>query len=56
MTTDRMRLMQVITTLLSNSLKFTHANGKIMVLLKNRENGFKLIIKDNGVGIEWDRL
>jgi signal transduction histidine kinase len=48
---DKMRIDQVITNLLSNSLKFTPANGHIVVSTK-QENGIATVaVTDDGMGI-----
>ena len=41
----------VINNLLANAIKFTEANGKIAVSLKNTENGAILSVSDTGCGI-----
>ncbi len=49
---DEDRILQVLTNLLSNSLKFTEPrNGKIKILLEGLENEVLVAIEDNGRGI-----
>jgi signal transduction histidine kinase len=40
-----------LNNLISNSLKFTPTNGKIVVSAKNGEDGLTIAITDNGIGI-----
>lgn len=58
---DPVRLNQIITNLIGNSIKFTPANGAIKLaveLLKNENNIYQLefSIADNGIGIPEDKL
>lgn len=49
---DEDRILQVLTNLLSNSLKFTEPQtGKIKILLEELEAEVSVIVKDNGRGI-----
>lgn len=49
---DEDRILQVLTNLLSNSLKFTEPhNGRIKILLENLDNEVLVAIEDNGRGI-----
>nr|WP_297782493.1 ATP-binding protein [uncultured Allomuricauda sp.] len=49
---DEDRILQVLTNLLSNSLKFTEPdNGRIKILLEDLDNQVLVTIKDNGRGI-----
>ena len=50
-TGDKDRLEQVIINIISNAIKYTPDNGKIVVSLKNGETKVKLTVKDNGIGI-----
>ncbi|WP_422373702.1 sensor histidine kinase [Flagellimonas sp.] len=51
-TYDEDRILQVLTNLLSNSLKFTEPQtGKIRILLEELETEVSVIVKDNGRGI-----
>ncbi len=51
---DPLRITQVLNNVISNSLKFTPANGKIIVSVKNEENGLTVAVSDNGIGIPED--
>jgi signal transduction histidine kinase len=53
---EAVRLQQVVWNLLSNSIKFTPANGRIDVELKTSDQDVKLIIHDTGEGIEPEFL
>ena len=57
---DENRLVQIITNLVSNALKFTN-NGDVSIILKGNftENQYfhlEIIIKDTGIGIPKDQL
>ncbi len=51
---DRPKFKRALHNLLSNSIKFTHENGKVNLSTAIWENKLKLIIKDNGIGIPAD--
>ena len=53
---DAGRLDQVVTNLLENAVKFTRPGGKITVTLEQRGDEALLSVRDNGIGIEPDRL
>jgi signal transduction histidine kinase len=48
---DKMRVDQVITNLLSNSLKFTQANGQITIKTEQQGNEAVISVIDNGMGV-----
>ncbi len=48
---DKMRVDQVITNLLSNSLKFTQANGHITIKTEQKGNEVVISVIDNGMGV-----
>jgi K+-sensing histidine kinase KdpD len=48
---DKMRIDQVITNLLSNSLKFTQANGSITIKTEKKDNDIIVSVTDNGMGV-----
>jgi signal transduction histidine kinase len=52
---DKLRLIQVLSNLLSNALKFTPKGGKIEVSLKAEQEFLILTVKDTGPGIPLDR-
>lgn len=53
---DTIRLQQIFTNLLSNSLKFTPENGKIEIIVKSNNDVAEVFIRDNGQGISRDAL
>ena len=57
--TDEMRLIQVLTNLLNNSVKFTHQGEislKVEVTAKSENNVLvRFIVKDDGIGIAKDK-
>jgi signal transduction histidine kinase len=49
---DERRLQQVLNHLLSNAVKFTEAGGMVVVsALSDANEGFRLIVRDTGIGI-----
>jgi PAS domain S-box-containing protein len=48
---DRTRLVQSVTNVLQNSVKFTHVGGEIVVSVRDASPDVKLTVRDNGVGI-----
>lgn len=48
---DQARITQVLNNLISNSLKFTPANGKIVVSVKAGDGFITVSVSDNGMGI-----
>ncbi|HEX7479193.1 MAG TPA: HAMP domain-containing sensor histidine kinase [Polyangiales bacterium] len=53
---DPARLLQVLTNLLSNALKFTTANGKVVVRVEVSGAELRFAISDTGIGIPPDKL
>jgi len=56
---DRERLMQILSNLLSNALKYAGAGGNILIRLAREAEDVKLTVTDNGIGIpngEKDRV
>jgi signal transduction histidine kinase len=54
---DDVRIEQVLTNLLVNAVKFsTVGNGKISVKMYPENDWAKIIVKDNGIGINGDKL
>jgi CheY-like chemotaxis protein len=49
---DRVRLLQIVVNLLSNSLKFTPGDGRISVLLERVGATARIQVTDTGIGIE----
>jgi PAS domain S-box-containing protein len=54
-TTDRLRLQQIITNLLSNAMKFT-AEGEIEFGALAINNSYEFFVKDTGIGIPEHKL
>lgn len=52
---DKHRIKQIIKNLLSNSLKFTK-KGSIRFIVKDSKENFVVLIEDNGIGIEENKL
>lgn len=48
---DPVKFFQIVHNLLSNSIKFTKANGIIEIDVKNEDEVYIISIKDNGIGI-----
>jgi PAS domain S-box-containing protein len=53
---DPTRLAQVLTNLLDNATKFTHAGGQIEISARREKNEAVLSVQDNGAGISADKL
>jgi len=48
---DKRALKQVVLNLLTNSVKFTKANGEIEISVSCKDQMMVFVIKDNGIGI-----
>lgn len=48
---DRDKIVQVMSNLLSNGLKYTPAGGKVDVSVKGNDSWVEITVKDNGMGI-----
>ncbi|MEM8833309.1 MAG: ATP-binding protein, partial [Pseudomonadota bacterium] len=55
-TADRRAVMQIILNILSNAVKFSHENGKVILSIQKNENFVFITIKDNGIGIPANKL
>ena len=57
---DEQKIQHIIYNLLSNAIKFTNENGKISLIVSEKETDqgpiCKMIVKDNGIGIASDKL
>ncbi len=53
---DNDKIIQVLTNLISNAIKFTPENGKVSIALKKREDGFAVSVSDTGMGIPKESL
>ena len=56
MLADRDRLLQVLSNLLGNALKFSDAAGKVVVRAANTDGAVQLSVEDSGRGIPTDDL
>ena len=54
--TDPTRLTQVLTNLLNNAAKYTHAGGRIAVVCRRQSDQAVVVVRDNGVGIPREML
>lgn len=55
-TGDGDRLSQVLTNLISNAIKYTPEGGKVWVSTSFSNNGVKITVRDNGIGIPRSEL
>jgi signal transduction histidine kinase len=55
-TGDKDKLKQVFINVISNSLKFTETNGKVLIKLSETSNNIVVEISDNGMGIRKEDL
>jgi signal transduction histidine kinase len=53
---DRERIVQLLTNIVGNALKFTHSGGAVEVELVEVEDGAVLAVRDDGPGIPADEL
>ena len=53
---DRMRILQVLANLIHNAMKFSEDGEKIHIKLNKSDSYAKIVIKDNGIGIESKKL
>lgn len=56
MAIDADKIERILLNLLSNSLKFTDKNGNIEVQVESLENSVYISVKDDGIGIQEDKL
>ena len=49
---NKTKLQRIIDNNLSNAIKYSHENSRVIVALEETENGLAMIFKDEGVGIE----
>jgi PAS domain S-box-containing protein len=50
-TTDPLALRNIIQSLVSNAIEYTPEAGTVEVTLQNIERGFRIVVKDSGIGI-----
>jgi len=55
-TFDSDRIIQVLTNLISNAIKFTPEKGRISVIVKHQDEQFLISVADTGMGIPKDAL
>ena len=53
-TTDEIKLLQVVNNLLSNSIKFTHPDQPISIRIQEAESNVIVSVQDQGIGIPSD--
>lgn len=53
---DHTRLNQLLSNLLSNSIKYTEAKGQVNIKLQEKENSVFLVIEDSAPGVEGGEL
>ncbi|MCZ7402157.1 MAG: sensor histidine kinase [Candidatus Methanoperedens sp.] len=53
---DREKLIIVLNNLLSNALKFTHNEGRILLSAKDDQDNIMVRVEDNGIGMQNDKL
>jgi len=56
LTADTVRLQQVVSNLLQNSIKFTPTGGEVSISIERSETNAILRVRDTGVGIEEELL
>ena len=49
---DYQKIQQILYNLTSNAIKYTPENGQIDITATINENNFKLVVHDNGIGID----
>ena len=54
--TDPTRLTQILTNLLNNAAKYTHAGGRITVSCRRDGEQAVIVVRDNGIGIPREML
>ncbi len=53
---DKAMISTILRNLISNAIKFTHLQGKIVISAKEDHNGLLVSVSDNGVGISKKRI
>ncbi|MDV3427330.1 MAG: PAS domain S-box protein [Bacillota bacterium] len=53
---DPDKIERIILNIISNSIKFTGQGGEILVNINDQDEGIKISIKDNGIGIPQEKL
>lgn len=52
---DQIRITEVLSNLVSNSLKYTNEGGKIDIFVNKKDNNAVIVVSDNGMGIPPDK-
>lgn len=53
---DRNMIDTVLRNILTNSIKFSYPGGKIIITIESEDDHYKVIIQDNGIGIEEENI
>jgi signal transduction histidine kinase len=53
---DKNMIDTVLRNILTNSIKFSYPGGKIVITIEPEEDYCKVVIKDNGIGIEEENI
>jgi len=54
--TDKTKLIQIITNLLNNAVKFSKVESRIILYVQTIENEIQILVDDTGIGIANDKL
>jgi signal transduction histidine kinase len=53
---DRRRVVQILTNLMSNAIKFTPPGGMVVLAISCRESRMEMSVRDNGIGIAPENI
>ncbi|WP_155894719.1 ATP-binding protein [Bacillus sp. 37MA] len=53
---DRERIIQVMTNVMSNAVKFSPEGGQVTILLKNEQDHLAVFVRDQGIGIPAEEV
>lgn len=53
---DEAKFMQIVNNLISNALKFTHANATLSICIEDHNDRVEMVFSDDGIGIPADLL